>query len=126
MSGSIDEKPSIRHVALIKRVRNGETYYVFPGGGIEEGETISQAARREAFEELGVTVAVKELLVEVAYNGTQYFFKAEINGGTFGTGEGEEFKGGRGSYLPVWIAIEKLDLIDVRPEEVALKLQSLY
>ncbi|MDA1673466.1 DNA mismatch repair protein MutT, partial [Bacillus cereus] len=23
----------------MKRIRGGETYYVFPGGGIEEGET---------------------------------------------------------------------------------------
>ncbi|MDX1772037.1 MAG: NUDIX domain-containing protein, partial [Planococcaceae bacterium] len=26
-------------IALIKRVRNNHEYYVFPGGGIEEGET---------------------------------------------------------------------------------------
>ncbi|HFK1498231.1 NUDIX domain-containing protein [Bacillus sp. BSL6] len=26
-------------IALIKRIREDETYYVFPGGGIEEGET---------------------------------------------------------------------------------------
>lgn len=35
-------------VILIKRVRNESVYYVFPGGGIEEGETPEQAAKREA------------------------------------------------------------------------------
>ncbi len=43
-------------VALIKRMRAGRTYYLFPGGGVEEGETPEQAAIREAREELGADV----------------------------------------------------------------------
>ncbi len=37
-------------VGLIKRIRNGSVYYVFPGGGIEEGENPETGAKREAFE----------------------------------------------------------------------------
>lgn len=33
-------------IALIKRIREEETYYVFPGGGIEEGETPEEATKR--------------------------------------------------------------------------------
>ena len=36
-------------LALIKRIRSGETYYVSPGGGIEPGETAETAAVREAY-----------------------------------------------------------------------------
>jgi len=43
-------------VALIERVRDGRTYFVFPGGGVEVGETPENAAVREAEEELGVNV----------------------------------------------------------------------
>ena len=72
-------------VALIKRVRAGQEYYVFPGGGIEHGERPEQAAIRETFEELGVHVAIKGSLGIVNYNGVQSFFIAEIIGGVFGT-----------------------------------------
>lgn len=54
-------------IALIKRIRDGETYYVFPGGGIEEGETPEEATKREAYEELGVHIEVEHLIAKVEY-----------------------------------------------------------
>lgn len=116
-------------VALIKRVREGVTYFVLPGGGIEDGETPEEAAKREALEELGVTVKVKESLAEVDFNGTQFFFLCEIIGGTFGTGQGEEYttaKTDRGTYRPTWIDIHKLESLDVRPREVADKIMKVF
>ncbi|MCC6569407.1 MAG: NUDIX domain-containing protein, partial [Anaerolineales bacterium] len=46
-------------IALIERHRAGLEYFVFPGGGVDEGESPEQAAVREAMEELGVEVVVK-------------------------------------------------------------------
>ncbi|GAA0359078.1 NUDIX domain-containing protein [Alkalibacterium iburiense] len=115
-------------VVLIQRLRDGSIYYVFPGGGIENGETPEAGAKREALEELGVEVKVKECISEVEFNGTQYFFLSEIISGTLGTGQGEEYTDknrDRGTYLPMWVDIESLSSIDVRPNEVALKVQSL-
>ena len=118
-----------KKVVLIQRIRDGSVYYVFPGGGIENGETPEDGAKREALEELGVEVKVNECISEVEYNGTQYFFLSEIIAGTIGTGLGEEYTDenrNRGTYSPMWIEIERLSSIDVRPKEVALMIQSLF
>lgn len=111
-------------VALIKRTRDGEEYYVFPGGGIEKGESPEQATIREAFEELGLKIDIKEQLGIVEFKGEQHYFIAEMVGGIFGTGEGEEYgkDRNRGRYEPMWIPVAKLDSLDVRPMEIAKRL----
>ena len=106
-------------VALIRREKAGRIYFVFPGGKQEMGETIEQCAKREAFEELGVEVEIGELITQVPYNGIQYYYHAKIIGGQFGTGQGEEFTDTtKGSYLPMWVELENLKVLDVVPPEV--------
>jgi 8-oxo-dGTP pyrophosphatase MutT (NUDIX family) len=82
-------------VVLIRRVRAGQTYYLFPGGGIEEGETPEGAAVREAYEELGVVVALDRLLAMVQFEASaQYYYLARVVGGVFGTGTGQSWHRG--------------------------------
>lgn len=47
-------------VLLIKSPRDGD--WEFPGGQVEEGETIPHALEREVFEETGIVVWVKSLV----------------------------------------------------------------
>ncbi|MEF7564251.1 MULTISPECIES: NUDIX domain-containing protein [Bacillus] len=108
-------------VALIKRIRESEEYYVFPGGGAEPGELAEEAAAREVLEELGIEVKVGRLLVRHDFDGPQYFYFAEMRAGIFGSGTGEEFElaKGRGTYEPLWVDIGLLADLPVRPAEVA-------
>ncbi len=111
-------------VALIERQRDDERYLVFPGGQVEEGETLQGAVCRELMEELGITVAVGPQVVELHFRGnTQHYFLATITGGTFGTGTGPEMAGDyppeRGTYRPRWLPIAELQTEPVRPQILA-------
>jgi 8-oxo-dGTP pyrophosphatase MutT (NUDIX family) len=111
-------------VALIRRVRDGRTYFVFPGGGIRGGETPAEAATREAREELGVDVVLgPRLLIEEFRGQTVHYFSALIVGGDFGTGTGREIASSgmteRGTYEPMWMEISELPYYDVRPRVLA-------
>ncbi|MCA9875279.1 MAG: NUDIX domain-containing protein [Ardenticatenaceae bacterium] len=43
---------------VIRRWRNGRAFMVIPGGGVEPGESLAEAARREALEETSLTVTL--------------------------------------------------------------------
>lgn len=114
-------------VALIERHRAGLDYYVFPGGGVDEGETPEQGAIREALEELGVEVAIKQKVAIIHFaQSTQVYYLVERVHGEFGTGTGEEFTDAdpndpeEGVYIPIWMPINELSQHEnVYPESVA-------
>lgn len=116
-------------LALIKRIREKEVYYVFPGGGIEEGETSEEATIREVYEELGIHIQIKRLAKKVNYNGTQYYYEAIIIGGTFGDGKGEEYihnDSDCNKYIPTWVSIKDVLNINIKPLEVGEYVYRLY
>jgi 8-oxo-dGTP diphosphatase len=105
-------------------VRDGRTYFVFPGGGIGSGETPADAAVREAREELGVRVVLgPRLLIEEFHGQTAHYFSALIVGGQFGKGTGAKLRASgttdRGTYDPVWMELTELPHHDVRPRALA-------
>ncbi|WP_370529780.1 hypothetical protein [Alkalihalobacillus sp. AL-G] len=73
-------------------------------------------------------IRVKSLLYTLQWEGNQYFYLAEIIGGTFGKGNVEEFmdhKRNRGTYEPVWVTVNSLARLDVRPKELVPILEGL-
>ena len=112
-------------VLLIKRVKNNRTYYVFPGGKAEVGETPEMTAIREAYEELGVQVELGDCFEKVRFSEVQqYYFFATIVGGELGTGQAEEFTTGEGTYELEWLPVKSLSNYPVIPIEVVVRLMN--
>jgi 8-oxo-dGTP pyrophosphatase MutT (NUDIX family) len=116
-----------KKVVLIERHRAGLDYFVFPGGGVDEGETPEQGAVREAMEELGLEVAIQRKVAIIHFDqSTQHYYLVERIGGEFGTGVGEEYTDAdpsdpqEGIYIPIWMSIDELPQHEkVYPAEVA-------
>ncbi len=112
---------------LIKRVRvetgKENIYYVFPGGGLENGETLEEGVKREVLEELGIDVEVEKMRYLEKFKHTDtYFFYCKWISGDLGTGNGPEFTSAeyenRGLYIPISIPIFELSELNVVPCEV--------
>jgi 8-oxo-dGTP diphosphatase len=111
-------------IALLERHKQGEHYFVFPGGGIDPGETPEQAATREAHEETGLEIKLERLVAVSAFRANQeLFFLAHPIGGLLGTGDGPEFtkppSEKSGTYLACWIGLDELPHLRVLPTWIA-------
>jgi 8-oxo-dGTP pyrophosphatase MutT (NUDIX family) len=109
-------------IALLERHRQGKRYFVFPGGGIDHGETPEQAAIRETLEETGLEIAIERLVAEFNFRGNlEYFFLSRPVGGQLGTGTGAEITNpspSSGTYHPRWVFLPELPGLPVLPEPI--------
>ncbi|MDP3948543.1 MAG: NUDIX domain-containing protein [bacterium] len=104
-----------KNVALLHVSRFG--YYKLPGGGLEEGEDIETALRRECQEEIGCEIEVLGEIGSIVeyrkmFNLTQisYCYLAKVKGvkGTPNFDEGELKEGFKGVWLPYDKALETI------------------
>ena len=123
------EKLSIRPAAImikdnkllvVKTRRHGEEYYLLPGGGIEHGETIEEALKREVLEETGFIV---EILKPVYINEylhednrdrrvVNIFFLTKILGIDNPAKIDDEI------IEVTWVDLERLEQIDLYPKKL--------
>ena len=109
-------------ILLVHSVYSDKSFYLFPGGGIEEEETIEEGAIRETFEETGVKVKIKKFL-----HLNEYIYRDDWNKRSITpiflaepTENQEKPQTNDGGKIKAveWVDIDKLKEIDVRPKVI--------
>lgn len=117
-------------ILLIHRFKNGQEYFVFPGGGVQEGEDLEKALKREIKEETNLDVESAKLFLELNESDPQYYFLIEKFSGTAellaSSEEGQRMVENNQYYL-VWRDLAAIkDLNNLYPEAVKNKIVELY
>ncbi|MBI2151535.1 NUDIX hydrolase [Candidatus Woesearchaeota archaeon] len=113
-------------ILMVKHVnpKNGYVWWVPPGGGINNNETIFECAEREAFEEVGLKIKSRNIAYlrqfiyeEFQQNNIDIYITADILGGKetmsnmYGKGQDEHF-----IKELKWFSEEELKQVNVFPK----------
>ena len=119
-------------ILLIHRFRNGVEFFVLPGGGVEEGESIEEAVIREVKEETNFDAKINKKIWEYLneYNGSQkmhYFYLITNFSGDMKLG-GEEAKenSAENSYALEWHKLDDIENLPLKPEKVKEKIKEEF
>ena len=125
----MDNGFALMHRKNVLRNKQYSEYYTFPGGHLEEGESLEQCVVREIKEEFGIQVKVIKklyMLENKKLDLNEYFYLCEYLNGKFGTGEGEEFSNNpeykeSGEYIPEIVKREDIEKLILLPLEIKEK-----
>lgn len=118
---------------LIRRFKNGQKYVVFPGGGIEAGETPEEATIREIKEELSLDAKIDKFLFKKFNPGKPeigskprdhyYFLITEFTGNVKLGGIELETMNENEQYYPNWYDLKEAEKLEnLYPQKAKEKL----
>ncbi len=122
---------------LIHRWRRGDEYYVVPGGGVEPGETIEEAARREIREETSLDIedAVLSPLLDYEFDDPRHLGRQRYVAFSCSAPAGRAAvdlsspEGGAASpsnrYELEWIDLDAVAFLPLHPAELKSALRTL-
>ena len=122
----------IRDDTIVSMYRefDDRSFYVFPGGGMDDNESEEECVIREVYEEFGITVKpIKKVYVYENEKSIEYFYLCDWISGEFGTGVGEEFdvnSNKEGVYIPKLIRISDIPNLPLMPAEIAASFYEDY
>ena len=114
-------------ILLIRRFKNGLEYYVFPGGSVEDNETVEDALEREMREELSLKIKIRKKLLEIENRGQRevYYLIKRLRGKPKIGGPEKERMNKQNQYHLSWVKLEKIkELANLYPQEAMRKLYS--
>jgi len=115
-------------ILLMRRIKNGEEYYVFVGGHVESGETVEDALKREIKEEVSLDIKKYEKIFELENRGEDWicYLIVEFTGKTeLGGPEKERMKKSNQYYPEWWELMRATELKNLFPREAVKKLRRL-
>jgi len=117
-----------RKILLMRRIRNGREYFVFPGGGIEGNESLENGVIREIKEEFNLDVKINKFLFQIENRGRQefYFLIKEFSGVPKISGNEKKRMNESNQYYPVWKELEDIsNLSNLHSEEAKQKVKEM-
>ncbi len=110
-------------VLLMHRLKDGDEYFTFPGGGVEEGESIEEAVVREVMEETSMPTNIERLLYAHHYESSdQYYYLCSYISGEPVLGNAIEKermeKASSDIYGPEWVDTKLIPNLLLYPLEI--------